>query len=324
MSGKGAMAGGRRAAILLPLFLAACASNPPAPVEERSLGSERSWHRVDPGSPPVKGPTHRVIGGDTVYGIAFKNGLDYRDLARWNRIGPPYRIDIGQVLRLTPHERVDRVAEAELAAAIAAESSPPPKPTTPVVVAVARPPLPAPRPIEPPPPAPPATITAPAEVPAVAAVSRPQPPGMPEENTPIPAPVSPPPVPAATLTSGGIAWRWPTPGKVVGTFVSGDPTRQGVDIAGNAGDPVHAAADGTIVYSGNGLIGYGELVIVKHSPAYLSAYGHNRKRLVKEGDAVKAGQTIAEMGARGAREMLHFEIRKSGKPANPLEFLPAR
>ena len=114
-------------------------------------------------------------------------------------------------------------------------------------------------------------------------------------------------------------------GKVIAAYVSGEPTRQGIDIGGKAGDPVHAAADGEVVYSGNGLIGYGELIIVKHSPAFLSAYGHNQKRLVQEGDKVKAGQTIAEMGSSGAsKDELHFEIRRNGKPSNPIDYLPRR
>lgn len=125
------------------------------------------------------------------------------------------------------------------------------------------------------------------------------------------------------LNSGGVSWRWPASGKVVGTFVAGDQTRQGVDIAGSDGARVVAAADGSVVYSGNGLLGYGELIIVKHSTSFLSAYGHNRKRLVKEGDTVKAGQAIAEMGGSN-RQMLHFEIRRNGKPVNPLEYLPAK
>ncbi len=108
-------------------------------------------------------------------------------------------------------------------------------------------------------------------------------------------------------------------------FVAGDQTRQGIDIAGKAGDPVRAAADGQVVYSGNGLIGYGELIIVKHSASLLSAYGHNRRRLVQEGDTVKAGQQIAEMGSTSAsRDMLHFEIRRNGKPVDPMAFLPGR
>jgi lipoprotein NlpD len=126
--------------------------------------------------------------------------------------------------------------------------------------------------------------------------------------------------------SSGFAWRWPADGALVGRFQAGEPTRQGVDIAGSEGAPVRAAADGTVVYSGAGLVGYGELVIVKHAGQWLSAYGHNRKRLVNEGQLVKAGQPIAEMGHSGAapRDMLHFEIRYAGKPVDPMLYLPAR
>jgi lipoprotein NlpD len=125
--------------------------------------------------------------------------------------------------------------------------------------------------------------------------------------------------------SSGLAWRWPADGELVGRFAAGDPTRQGIDIAGKAGDPVRAAADGVVVYSGSGLVGYGELVIVKHNEAWLSAYGHNRARRVNEGQLVKAGQQIAEMGRSGAaRDMLHFEIRYNGKPVDPLLHLPRR
>ena len=136
-------------------------------------------------------------------------------------------------------------------------------------------------------------------------------------------PVATPPAPATAPSS--LAWRWPADGGVATTFVSGDPTRQGVDIAGKAGQPVRAAADGVVVYSGSGLVGYGELVIVKHTDQWLSAYGHNRARLVNEGALVKAGQQIAEMGRSGAtRDMLHFEIRYNGKPVDPLLYLPKR
>jgi len=111
----------------------------------------------------------------------------------------------------------------------------------------------------------------------------------------------------------------------VSRYVGGDPTRQGINVAGKAGQPVFAAAEGEVVYSGAGLIGYGELVIIKHSDVFLSAYGHNRKRLVSEGQRVAAGQQIAEMGRSGAaRDMLHFEIRRSGKPIDPLPLLPGR
>src|SRR6185295_16942418 len=123
----------------------------------------------------------------------------------------------------------------------------------------------------------------------------------------------------------GPSWRWPTDGTLVGRYVAGDQTQQGLDIAGRSGQAVVAAADGVVVYSGAGLVGYGELIIIKHSDEWLSAYAHNRRRLVAEGSKVKAGDAIAEMGRTGAiREMLHFEIRRNGKPVDPLQLLPAR
>lgn len=135
-----------------------------------------------------------------------------------------------------------------------------------------------------------------------------------------PAPVS---VPAPA--SSPVAWRWPADGQLATRFSPGDPTRQGIGIAGNGGQPVRAAGDGVVVYSGSGLVGYGELIIVKHDEEWLSAYGHNRSRLVNEGERVRAGQQIAEMGRSGAaRDMLHFEIRHNGRPVDPLSYLPRR
>ncbi|MEA9653020.1 peptidoglycan DD-metalloendopeptidase family protein [Xanthomonas campestris pv. raphani] len=137
-----------------------------------------------------------------------------------------------------------------------------------------------------------------------------------------------PPRPAAPIAApvgSGFSWRWPADGVVVGTFVTGETTKQGVDIAGASGQAVRAAADGVVVYSGAGLVGYGELIIIKHNDQWLSAYGHNRKRLLNEGQNVKAGQQIAEMGRSGAaRDMLHFEIRYNGKPVDPLLYLPKK
>ncbi len=137
---------------------------------------------------------------------------------------------------------------------------------------------------------------------------------------PVAAPVTPPAVPS-TISAAG--WRWPTQGQLIGRFAANDPKRQGIDIAGSAGQPVLAAADGVVVYSGAGLVGYGELIIVKHSDEWLSAYAHNRRRLVAEGSAVKGGQQIAELGRSGtSRDMLHFEVRRNGKPVDPLQVLP--
>ncbi len=210
------------------------------------------------------GATVRVQRGDTLYGIAFRNGVDVNDLARWNGLGAPYTIYPGQTLKLYPGSS---------------------KPTT----------------------TPPRSTAG--------TTTRPMPP---------PAPVTRP-APAPAPANSGFAWRWPAEGHLIGRFVGGDATKQGIDIAGSSGQAVRAAADGVVVYSGAGLVGYGELIIIKHSEQWLSAYGHNRKRLVNEGQNVKAGQQIAEMGSTGAaREMLHFEIRHNGKPVDPLQYLPAR
>ena len=152
--------------------------------------------------------------------------------------------------------------------------------------------------------------------PATPAPSKPATPAAPKPATPAPVVIP---------ATSNIAWNWPADGGVIETYAGGDPTRQGIDIGGKGGQPVRAAADGVVVYSGSGLVGYGELVIVKHNDQWLSAYGHNRARLVNEGQVVKAGQQIAEMGRSGAsRDMLHFEIRYNGKPVDPQQYLPKR
>lgn len=222
-------------------------------------------HAQKPAKAPVTGKTYVVQSGDTVFGIAFRAGLNFRDLAAWNGIEEPYTIRVGQTLRLTP----------------------------------------------------PSSIAAPVRSP-------------PRKVTPAPARSAPavPAAPAAATVQpvlSNIGWQWPTEGELIGRFVVNDKTRQGINIAGRHGQPILAAADGTVVYSGAGLIGYGELLIVKHSNEWISAYAHNAKRLVAEGDKVKAGQHIADMGDSGSlNTMLHFEIRRNGKPVDPLLYLPER
>ena len=139
------------------------------------------------------------------------------------------------------------------------------------------------------------------------------------------APRAASPAPSVAPAASSVAWRWPADGALLSRFEAGQPTRQGIDIGGNAGAAVRAAGAGTVVYSGSGLVGYGELIIIKHDEHWLSAYGHNRNRLVSEGATVQAGQQIAELGRTGAsRDMLHFEIRYNGKPVDPLKYLPAK
>ena len=132
-------------------------------------------------------------------------------------------------------------------------------------------------------------------------------------------------LPNQSQTVASISWRWPHVGTVLAGFSTSGKVNKGIDIAGNAGDPVRASAAGNVVYAGNGLLGYGNLIIVNHNEHYLSAYAHNRKILVKEGEEVQAGQTIAELGSSGAdRNKLHFEIRKNGNPVDPIPYLPPR
>lgn len=128
-----------------------------------------------------------------------------------------------------------------------------------------------------------------------------------------------------SMGEGEVQWQWPVSGKIIQKFSSIENANKGIDMAGTLGEPVLAASSGKVVYAGSGLLGYGLLVIVKHNDRYLSAYAHNRELLVKEGDTVKAGSKIAEMGSSGAdRVKLHFEIRRDGKPVDPENYLPKR
>ena len=131
--------------------------------------------------------------------------------------------------------------------------------------------------------------------------------------------------PSVIASSGPLKWLWPADGKIVQGYSSGSSLNKGIDIRAKLGEPVSAASTGQVVYAGNELAGYGKLIIVKHNNSYLSAYAHNKELLVREGDSVKAGQKIAEIGSTGTTEpKLHFEIRRNGKPVDPLRFLPRR
>jgi lipoprotein NlpD len=127
---------------------------------------------------------------------------------------------------------------------------------------------------------------------------------------------------ASEPAAGNIAFAWPVRGAILAGFDDAN-NKKGIDIAGTAGEPIRAAAAGRVVYAGNGLRGYGNLIIIKHNAMYLTAYAHNRSLMVKEGDSVTKGQTIAEMGNSDAdRVMLHFEVRRQGKPVDPMKYLP--
>jgi lipoprotein NlpD len=303
--------GQRVVMIGIAVMLAACASTTVVR-EEAPRAPTSSGPRPAPPSSRPSGPSYVVQAGDTLYGIAFRNRLDWREIARWNGIGEPYVIQPGQRLRLSAPRSVAAPAPVTPAPPTVA-AGPPPMPRGPAgsAGAVAAP---VPRPAVP-------TTSPPASA-ATAPVLAPAPPAAaPPTTTPASAPTGP----SGTAAFRAGQWQWPTQGQVISRYAEGDKARQGIAIAGTAGQPVRAAAAGTVVYSGAGLVGYGELIIIKHSDEWLSAYGHNRRRLVAEGASISAGQQIAELGRTGtSRDMLHFEIRRNGKPVDPAPLLPRR
>ena len=140
-----------------------------------------------------------------------------------------------------------------------------------------------------------------------------------------PAPKPAGPTKSPPVAAGPVRWRWPASGPVLRPFAGEASGKKGISIGGSPGSEIRAAAGGNVVYAGSGLVGYGQLIILKHNDTFLSAYGHNRNLLVNEGDEVKAGQVIAQMGSSGTnRTQLHFEIRRNGKPVDPLGYLPRR
>jgi lipoprotein NlpD len=231
---------------------------------------------------------YRVRRGDSLYTIAFHYGLDWRDIADWNGIRSPYVIYPDQELRISP---------------------PAAAPTRQVVTRPA--------------PAPGASVSKDQPV-SVAEGGGSANPGAEVEAVPAP-PTRQGVQPTATSARDPGDWLWPTEGRLLSRFKPNDPSRNGIEIGGQEGQPVKAAAAGEVVYSGNGLIGYGELIIVKHSDRMLSAYAHNRKRLVAEGQNVAAGELLAEMGRDERNQaMLHFEIRVNGAPQDPMKYLSER
>jgi lipoprotein NlpD len=278
-------------ALVPALAVVACMSQRPAPVVDRSGRSPAAAIPTPAAAPSIaraaKDGIYVAQRGDTLANVALAFGVDQKDLARWNGIAEPGVLIPGQTLRVTP--LADVVTVSPVMGSGQAEVRPLSAPGAQGPGA--------------PVPLPPTAATVPT-VPPVAASS--------------PTPPEPTRAPSASLP-----WLWPTSGKVIETF--DDPRNKGIDIAGNEGAPVQAAADGEVVYVGSAVRGYGNLVIVRHSDDFITAYAHNRKVLVAEKQTVKRGQAIAELGRSDAdRPKLHFEIRHQGKPVDPLKYLPAR
>ena len=248
--------------------------------------------------------TYTVQKGDTLYSIALEHGQDYKEIAEWNGIQAPYSIRIGQVLRLSSSsiETTTPLKSLPTAEAKPLPSTEPSLKTEPKAtkqtysdqaLALLEKPVTKPAPVAPP-------------KPEIAKTE--------------------PPKPIKPDTSGAeedsVDWGWPASGKILANF-NDNGTSKGVDIGGNLGQAVNAAASGKVVHTGSTLRGYGKLIIIKHNKSYFSVYAHNNQVLVQEGQGVVKGQKIAEMGSSDAdRVKLHFEIRHLGKPADPLKFLP--
>jgi lipoprotein NlpD len=283
--------------ILLLVLLSACSTVPVnAPVGSRVAVPQTQPVSTTGSTDAQKPGYYSVRRGDTLYSIAWQNGLNFRQLAEMNGIRSPYTIYVGQSLRIAPADGV------------------PPKPLQ----------VPMPGPVVPPPPRP-VAATAPKSgaIPSsgqsaqTGPTSR-TPPIPAAEQVPAPEPEAEPALPAVVSR-----WMWPVNGPLLRGYAPEANGKKGIDIGGKAGQPVVSAADGRVVYAGSGLVGYGRLIIIKHNDSLLSAYGHNSELLVAEGDYVKAGQVIAKMGSSGTSSTrLYFEIRQDGKPVNPLRYLP--
>jgi lipoprotein NlpD len=293
--------------------LSACTSHhKPAPVEDRSWQRSPAQKKTRDHRHRTKGASRIVIGpsyganrpasvivrpGETLYAISFRYNLDLKQVARWNHLQPPYTIYPGQKLRLTAsgHTTGSTPAKktAKKTAAKPGQSTKKQKGSS-----AHRPDV---------------VVRSAQKTPAASSAkksSRPLSKKKPAHKNPV-------------ALKNPSHWAWPAKGPLASSFSATDPARKGIVIAGKPGHPVRAAASGVVVYSGNALKAYGQLVIIKHSDTFLSAYGFNRRSLVKEGQAVSQGQTIAEMGTSPAgRPGLKFEIRKNGQPVNPLKYLP--
>ena len=271
-----------------------------------------------PVAPPPSNYT--VKRGDTLYSIALELGIDYRDLARWNKLDDGMKIRVGQALRIVPSEEDSAVQIGAARGPGALEARP--------LDGAAAPQAPG---AQPQPQAKgdaamktsPKALRLPYSEQNLALLSKGEAQVTAPKPAPVPVAVEPRPEPAkpAERDPDAIDFIWPVRGRVLAAF--SEPNSKGVDISGKIGDPVVAAAQGKVMYTGTGIRGYGKLIVIKHDNGFNSVYAHNREILVKEGQNVTRGQKIAELGDSDSdAPKLHFEIRKSGKPVDPLRYLP--
>lgn len=260
------------------------------------------YNQIQKGS--YKGNTYKVNKGDTMFLIAYLAGMDVKDLASMNNIEEPYSLSVGQTLKISNCSIKTITTTVPVKTTVSAAPAAPAEPEV--------------------------TYTPGAngtQIGSDGTVIGPIKSGVATGGTSTPAFTNNTPVNANVVApvASNVAWQWPTQGKVILGFSNSDGGNKGIDISGSRGQPVKAAASGRIVYAGNALRGYGNLIIIKHNDDFLSAYAHNDKILVSDQQEVKAGQEIAKMGSTGTNAVkLHFEIRYKGKSVDPVRYLPRK
>ncbi|KWU00360.1 hypothetical protein APQ14_11100 [Vibrio toranzoniae] len=294
--------------LLLGCALVGCAANSPAPVSSLN----KNYSSIDRGS--YRGSYYEVKKGDTLYFIAYVTNKDVNDLVSYNKLSAPYTIHPGQKLKLwrpsysAPAYGKSTVAAAAVAAPVAASTTSSAASTPKTIPKQSK-----------------NSKSSPAQT-TIKVVKKDSPKKVEQSKSKeyVGSKGKQNVTPTTKPTSDKVSkWLWPTKGRVIKNFSVGEQGNKGIDIAGQRGQPIVSTAGGTVVYSGNALRGYGNLVIVKHNDNYLSAYAHNDRLLVSEGQSVKPGQKIATMGSSGASSVrLHFEIRYQGKSVNPKRYLP--
>jgi lipoprotein NlpD len=293
----------------------------PAPVDDRrpSPSAQAKPPATAPAAAAPRAAGYIVKRGDTLYSIALETGVDHRELARWNGLDDPAKIRIGQELRITapedksaPGVQVGSVRPSgELEARPLGQA---PAGQAPVGAATA-----ADGALK----TSPKALRMPYSEQNLAALQKPEAvkPAAPVASSPSPAPVPAAPAPAMAPAADAIDFIWPAKGRVVAGF--SEPRNKGVDIAGNMGDPVYAAAAGKVIYVGSGIPGLGKFIVVRHDNGFNTVYAHNRENLVKMDQSIARGQKIAEIGNSDADSpKLHFQIRKFGTPLDPMRYLP--
>ncbi|KHT62407.1 membrane protein [Photobacterium gaetbulicola] len=305
------------AALVVGLMLSGCSNHSPAPV--MSLGKD--YNSLERGS--YRGSYYEVQQGDTLYFISYITGRDVDDIIRSNKLSAPYTIFPGQKLQLwrpkyvaPQYGRAAPVAVAAVPATKTPTKTTSSKPAQPQTAAKSQP---TPQPAS----QQPAPATASQTQNAQKAANKnvdPAPTKEYSQTTKSNKVVTNKPQPSNAKVA---KWAWPSKGRVIAKFSNSENGNKGIDIAGQRGQSVNASASGVVVYAGNALRGYGNLVIIKHNDDYLSAYAHNDQVYVKEQQQVSVGQKIASMGSSGTNTVkLHFEIRYKGKSVDPMRYLP--